>query len=245
MAENIKHKDGSPKTGKVKLYVVEEQEILLDAYRTVLPSDPTVEVVGMSGNCHQEDILDALVDINPDVLLWGIKMLQPSTITQLGAIREHFPDMGVVLLSTLYNTQSIKQLRKFAKNNSKGCAFILKHSVDTMGQLLQVVHSVVSGQVIFDSVIVEGLIGDGEAKSAFLKEFTQRELEVLGLMAKGYRNAMIAEILSVDTKTVERHINSIYSKLDMSSEIKHPRVSATMLYLRATGQLPGDIFIEA
>jgi len=118
---------------------------------------------------------------------------------------------------------------------------LLKHSIDRIGQLAQVIRAVTEGQVILDPVVMEGLIGAGEAKTAFLKELTHRELEVLSWMAKGYRNGTIAEVLCVDPKTIERHINAIYSKLNMVTDSKHPRVSAIMLYLRATGQLPyGD-----
>ncbi|MDD5095774.1 MAG: LuxR C-terminal-related transcriptional regulator, partial [Dehalococcoidia bacterium] len=163
-------------------------------------------------------------------------------IRQLEVIREQYPNIGIILLSTLYDIQGIKELREFTKKSSKGCAFLLKHSIDRIGQLTQVVHAVTEGQVILDSVVMEGLIGAGEAKTTFLKELTHRELEVLSWMAKGYRNGTIAEILCVDPKTIERHINAIYSKLNMVTESKHPRVNSIMLYLRATGQLPcGDV----
>lgn len=79
-----------------------------------------------------------------------------------------------------------------------------------------------------------------EDSSLLLRELTSRELEVLSWISKGLRNQTIAEILCVDPKTVERHINSIYSKLDLGSESRHARVSAVMLYLKATGQLSGE-----
>ncbi len=120
----------------------------------------------------------------------------------------------------------------------------MKHSIDRASQLTQVVHAVTEGQVILDSVVMEGLIGAGESKTTFLKELTHRELEVLSWMAKGYRNATIAEVLCVDPKTIERHINSIYSKLNMVTNSKHPRVSSIMLYLKATGLLPQDDCVD-
>ena len=93
-------------------------------------------------------------------------------------------------------------------------------------------------------MVMEGLIGAGEAKTALLKDLTHRELEVLSWMAKGFRNSTIADVLCVDPKTIERHINSIYSKINMGAESKHPRVHATILYLKATGQLPIEGFSD-
>lgn len=244
MTESAKS-GSSPEVKRIKLYIVEEQELLRDAYKAVMPSEATIEIAGISGDVSTESIMSVLAALQPDAVLLGTKMLQPGTITQLETIREQFPDLGIVLLSTLYDAQGIKQLRSFTKESSKGCAFLLKHSIDRVSQLVQVVHAVTEGQVILDSVVMEGLIGAGESKTAFLKELTHRELEVLSWMAKGYRNATIAEVLCVDPKTVERHINSIYSKLNMVTNSKHPRVSSIMLYLKATGQLPQDDFVDA
>ncbi len=230
---------------RIRVFIVEEQELLRDAYKAVLPSESSLEVLGISGDTDTESIMSMLSAFNPEAVVLGTKMLQPSIITEMETIREQCPDVGIVLLSTLYDIQGIKQLRGFTKNSSKGCAFLLKHSIDRITQLTQVIHAVTEGQVILDSVVMEGLIGAGETKTTFLKELTHRELEVLSWMAKGYRNVTIAEVLCVDPKTIERHINSIYSKLNMVTENKHPRVNAIMLYLRATGQLPGDVLVES
>ncbi len=229
---------------RIRVFIVEEQELLRDAYQAVLPAEATLEVLGISGDTDTDSIVNMLTSLKPDAVVLGTKMLQSSIIREMETIRDKFPDIGIVLLSTLYDIQGIKQLRGFTKNSSKGCAFLLKHSIDRISQLTQVVHAVTEGQVILDSVVMEGLIGAGEAKTTFLKELTHRELEVLSWMAKGYRNATIAEVLCVDPKTVERHINSIYSKLNLVTENKHPRVNSIMLYLRATGQLPNDALAE-
>ena len=238
------HSKPGSETKKIKLYIVEEQELLRDAYNAVLPSEPTIDVVGISGDSSTESVMSVLSALQPDAVLLGTKMLQAGTITQLETIREQFPELGIILLSTLYDIKGIKQLRGFTKGSSKGCAFLLKHSIDRASQITQVVHAVTEGQVILDSVVMEGLIGAGESKTTFLKELTHRELEVLSWMAKGYRNATIAEVLCVDPKTIERHINSIYSKLNMVTNSKHPRVSSIMLYLKATGLLPQDDCVD-
>lgn len=229
----------SPERRKVRLYIVEEQDLLREAYKAVLLSEPDLEIAGISGDTGIENIMRVLSIIPPDVVLLGTKTLQPGTITQLGTIRERFPDLGIVLLFALYDIRAIKQLREFARGVSMGCAFLQKHSVDTVHQLTQVVHAVAEGQIILDPTVMEWVVSANQT-TTFLKELTHREWEVLSWMAKGYRNATIAEILLVDPKTVERHINSIYSKLNLEADSKHPRVVSVTEYLKATGQLPTE-----
>jgi len=230
---------------EIRLYVVEEQEILREVYQTAFSTEPTIDLLGMTGGADGEEIVNALSTLNPDTVLLGTKMLQPSVTEKLEMIRESHPQVGIVLLSTLYDIKGIKTLREFTKRNSKRCAFLLKHSIDRIDQLIQVIHAVTEGQVILDPLVMEGLIGAGEPEATFLKELTNREMEVLSWMAKGYRNMTIAELLYVDPKTIERHINSIYSKLNGEADSMHPRVNSIMLYLKATAQLVHNDIVEA
>lgn len=237
MAMDKKKTELDPKENRIKLCLVEEQEILLEAYQLALSSESTIELTGISGDSSPQVIMALLSSLQPDVVLLGTKILRADIIAKLVIIREDFPDINIILLSTLCDIHGIRELRKFTRKKSGGCAFLLKHSIDRMKQLTQIVHAVVEGQVILDPVVMEGLIGAGEVETTFLKELTKREMEVLSFMAKGHRNATIAEFLYVDTKTVERHINSIYSKLNGDADSMHPRVHAIMLYLKATAQL--------
>ncbi len=181
-------------------------------------------------------------------MLLGIKFLQPATVEKLKMIRETCPDVAIIMLSAYYDVNGIKALRQFSRNASVGCAYLLKHTIDTVDQLTQVIYAVAEGRIILDPAIMEVLITSQDAKSSFLKELTPRELEVLSWMAKGYRNNVIAEILCLEPKTIERHINSIYSKLGNGTEgtdgveSKHARVHAVMFYLKATGMLPAEDF---
>jgi DNA-binding NarL/FixJ family response regulator len=227
-----------------KLFIVEEQEIFRQAYKSYFPLETSMELVGMSEYNDVKDIVAALHALNPDVLLMGTKMLCENEVKNLETIREKCPNLSLVLLSSLYDTKGIKHLREFIRGGSKGCAYLLKYSIDTMSQLTQVIYSVLDGRVILDPIVMEHLMDSGDAKSSALRDLSARELEVLNLMAKGCKNETIAEILCVEHKTVERHINSIYSKLGTNTEAKHQRVHAVMLYMQATGQLPGTTFIK-
>jgi len=99
---------------------------------------------------------------------------------------------------------------------------------------------VAQGRIIVDPVVMEALVSTGDNRSGYLRELSPKALEVLSWMAKGYRNDTIAQVLSRDVRTVGRHINSIYSKLEIDDASRDPRVNAALKYLQATGSLPKE-----
>lgn len=226
---------------KIKLYIAEEQRILRDAYLPFFATHPGIEVVGSSGETSADSIIGMARALQPDVVLLGTKVLQPATVEKLAAIRETCPGLALVLLFALYDAQGIKALREFSRGITAGCAFLLKYTFDTVEQIGQVVLSVAEGRIVVDPIVMEGLVADSEVPTSFLKELSARELEVLTWMAKGYKNDAIATVLSIEPKTVERHINNIYSKLKDCPQSKHPRIYAVMSYLRAVGLLNSEL----
>ena len=232
----------SKTSNSTRLYIAEEQQILREAYQSFFLPHPIIEVVGSSGDTSVESLLTAAMALQPDVMLLGIRVLQPTAVEKLEALREHAPDLAIVLLSAYFDIKGIRALREFSRGASVGCAYLLKHTIDTVMQLTQVVQSVAEGRIILDPAVMEGLIANADTTSTVLKELSAREMEVLAWMAKGYRNNTIAEVMYLEPKTVERHINSIYGKLGNQGDAKHMRVYATTLYLRATGQLPSESF---
>ena len=232
---------------KITIYLAEEQQILREAYQAFFSAHRDIQIVGASDDTSAESIVAAVRHFEPNVLLLGVKSVQQSTVERLATLRESCPDVGLVLLFAFYDAHGMKALREFSRDASAGCAYLLKHTVDTVDQLAQMVSAVAEGRIIVDPVVMEGLIKNPDPQSSFLSELSPRELEVLSWMAKGYRNDTIAGILSRDVKTVERHINNIYSKLqnnqlddddEMQPGSLHPRVRAALSYLKATGLLP-------
>ncbi|MEE8519484.1 MAG: response regulator transcription factor [Dehalococcoidia bacterium] len=229
----------------LRLYIAEEQQILREAYQAFFLPHPTIEVVGTSGDTSIESLVGAAVTLQPTVMLLGFKLLQAATVERLSKIREAEPGIALALLSASYDVKGIKALREFSRGAAGGCAYLLKHTIDTVDQLTQVIQSVSEGRIILDPAVMEGLITSLDAKSTFLKDLSPRELEVLSWMAKGYNNHTIADVLCLEPKTIERHINGIYNKLGTTPDSKHARVHAVTLYLRATGALPAEDFSEA
>ncbi|MDP2931349.1 MAG: LuxR C-terminal-related transcriptional regulator [Chloroflexota bacterium] len=221
----------------IKLYVVEEQEIYRELYKSILPSLAPIELLQVPPD-NAKSLSHAISSLCPDVLLMSTKKLDKNVIEELGQVRLSHPDLGIVLLLVFYNGQDIEMLRKLALTGSGGMALFLKQSLDLVAQLYSIIIAVNQGQVILDPLLT-GLLLNDKSKSPFLNQLTTRELEILSLISKGYTNSAIADTLYIDLKTVEHHINSMYSKLKAETDLirRHPRVSAARLYLKAVGEL--------
>ena len=222
----------------VTLYVVEEQEIWREIYKTNFSSGSAVSLSGISTNRDIRAIKEAVSALNPDVLLIGTKSLTRDFIEEIKQIRAGAPRIGIFILFATYLHEGIKLLRKLAARSEAGMAIYLRQSLERVDQLRQIIKSVSEGHVILDPSLTSLLFTE-KHKHMFLKGFTARELEVLSLVAQGYTNLAIAEILYIDIRTVRHHINSMYSKLraDADFDRKHPRVHAARLYLETAGEL--------
>ena len=231
--------------GTVGLFVAEEQQILMQAYQSFFSSQPAVQLRGCSGDTSGDALVDAVTTLQPDVMLLGVKALRPATVETLEMLKDACPGLGVVLLFAFYDTQGIKSLREFSRDVSVGRAYLLKHTIDTVDQLTHAICSVAEGRMIVDPTVMEELIKTGDAQSEMLRDLSPRALEVLHWVARGYRNDTIADVLSRDVKTVERHINNIYtSLLGPDDDSRHPRVKAALMYIRATGVLSTEQLLD-
>ena len=222
----------------IRLYVVEEQEIYRELFKSIFPTMAPVELLQVSPNGEINELTQVVSSMCPDVLLLSTKRLQENLVEELEQIRQAYPQIGIVLLLVFYTAQDLELMRKLAISGKGGIALFLKQSLDLTQQLVSIITSVSQGQVILDPLLTSFLLAD-KTEYPFLNQLTTRELEILSLLAKGYTNSHIAEDLYIDVKTVEHHINSMYSKLKTAADFnnKHPRVSAARLYLEATGEL--------
>lgn len=226
------------KSETVNLLVVEEQEIYREIYNSALPKNADINVLRVADIGENGSIEHTIAQLSPDVLLLSIKKLDENIIEELGRIRNTFPQMGIVILIVYYSPQDIELLRKLALCGGSGMALFLKQSLDKVQQLCRMILAVKQGQVILDSPLANFMFA-GKPDCPFLKQLTARELEILSLLSQGYTNQAIAETLFIDIKTVEHHLNNMYSKLktDPDYNAKHLRVSAARLYLEKMGMM--------
>ena len=221
----------------IKLYIIEEQEIYREIYKYILPSRASIELLEVSGNEAPLMLKQTVSELYPDVLLLSTKKLDEDIVEELEQIRMDYPKIGIVLLLVHYVSQDIELLRRLALKGDGGMALFLKQSLDQIDQLCRTIIAVNQGQVILDPQLATFMFA-GKPECPFLKQLTTRELEILSLLAQGFTNAAIAGTLYIDIKTVEHHLNSMYSKLKADSEFhdKHLRVSAAKLYFETMNE---------
>jgi DNA-binding NarL/FixJ family response regulator len=232
----------------VRLYVVEGEEIYRDIYRAILPLRAPIELLEVSNNTDIASLRKALSKLSPDVVLYSIKKPDVDIIRELEQIRIDYPKLGIILMLEICSSQDVQLLRKMALSGNGGMALFMKQSLGQIERLCKDIPAVSQGQVIID-VPLASFIFSEKPESQILKLFTPRELEILDLLAQGDTNATIAQVLFIDVKTVERHLNSMYAKFKGEPEFngKHLRVSAAKLYLDSKGELAlrGDIVVRS
>jgi DNA-binding NarL/FixJ family response regulator len=214
----------------LRVVVAEDVLIVREGVLRMLGYQDDVEVVAAV-----EDLptLIAAVDEHaPDVVLTDIRM--PPTGTDEGiqaalTLRDSHPELGVVVLSQHIDANWALDL--FARGSERR-AYLLKERVSEPGQLVAAIREVAGGGSVVDPKVVESLLTSRTRKRSALDDLTQREREVLGEIAQGKSNSAVAKSLFLSVRAVEKHINSLFSKLGLSEEQDvHRRVKAVLLYL--------------
>lgn len=189
------------------------------------------EVVGQAGTV--EELLELVASRRPDVAVVDVRM--PPTHTDEGLraahqIRRCHPGMGVLILSQYIDSSYTLQL---LAEDSRGLGYLLKERVTDVEDLAEAVRRVARGGSVVDPEVVSRLLARRRSHSA-LQDLTEREQDVLRLMAEGRSNDSIAQRLVVSPKTIETHIHNIFGKLGLEPAGEHHRrVLAVLTYLDA------------
>ncbi|MEV4803162.1 response regulator transcription factor [Nonomuraea sp. NPDC049421] len=172
----------------------------------------------------------------PDVVIVDVRM--PPTYTSEGLrvareLRSAYPGLGVLILSQYVETHFAGQLLEEAGvNGGGGAGYLLKDRVNRLDDLENGVRNVGAGGLVLDPSVVDRLLRRRRTRDP-LDELTDRERQVLGLMAEGRTNAAIARAMSVTVKTVEAHVRSIFDRLHLAhTEDDNRRVLAVLAYLQ-------------
>ena len=211
--------------------VIADDSVLLREGIVRLLEGAGFEVLAGSGDAG--DLLRHVALHRPDVAIVDIRM--PPTHTDEGlvaaaAIRERHPGTGVLVLSQHVEPGYALEL---LAEGAEGVGYLLKDRVADLEELASAVRRVAEGGTVLDPAVVSQLVGRRRQRDP-LAALTQREREVLELMAEGRSNQAIAERLFVTLRAVEKHVTSIFSKLGLpSDEDSHRRVLAVRAYLRS------------
>jgi DNA-binding NarL/FixJ family response regulator len=214
-----------------RIVLADDHYLVREGVAALIATEPDLELVA---TCRDHDeTLAAIAEHEPDVLVTDIRM--PPTGTDEGVriaarLRDERPDIGVVVLSQYVEPAYALAL---LEDGSARRAYLLKERVSDIDDLVAAVQAVAAGGSWIDPKVVEALVTvRATPPDSPLRHLTPRELEVLAEIATGKNNAAIAESLELTGRAVEKHINSIFSKLGLSEEpAVHRRVAAVLLFL--------------
>ena len=216
----------------VRVVFAEDNYLVREGTAALLQSSDEVDLIGTASAL--DELLTAVEQLKPEVVLTDIRMPPTNTTEGIDAarrIRSDHPDIGVVVLSQFAEEEYAYEL---LKDGAAGLGYLLKERVSNLDELVRALNEVSRGGSVLDPKVVEALVSakDRMAHSP-LAQLTDREREVLEHMAQGQNNASIAKSLFLTERAVEKHINSLFHKLDLTEEPDvHRRVMAVLAFLR-------------
>jgi DNA-binding NarL/FixJ family response regulator len=213
--------------------VLADDSLLLREGLARLLDEAGFEVVGQAAT--GEELLEQVDATHPDVAIVDIRM--PPTHTDEGVraaheIRARHPGVAVLVLSQFVRPSYALEL---LSEGTEGLGYLLKDRVSDLDQLASSVRRVADGESVLDPLVVEQLVSRPRSGPDPLDDLTEREREVLELMAQGRSNQAIGQQLYITEHTVEKHVKNILGKLRIpTSADDHRRVLAVLIYLNST-----------
>ncbi len=217
--------------GTIRVALAEDNVLLREGVSRLVAANEDFDLVGTASDLPQ--LLALVGEQLPDVVITDIRM--PPTGTDEGIqaaawLREKHPQVGVVVLSQYTAPRYAMAL---LERGSAGRAYLLKERVASIDELARAIRAVARGGSVIDPLVVDELVRSrARDHASSMSLLTPRESEILAEMAQGKSNAAIASALNVSERAVEKHTNSIFSKLGLSEERDlNRRVKAVLLYL--------------
>lgn len=215
----------------LRVVVAEDSYLVRQGIQRLLERDPDIDLVELCVDLPTT--LHAVETRLPRVVVTDIRMPpgnHDEGIQIAAILRARHPEVGVIVLSQYDDPAYAVRL---LDGGAAGRAYLLKERLSEPGQLSAAIRQVAAGGSVIDPRVVEGLVAARvRNERSPLAELTPREREVLGLIARGMTNQAIATSLVLSVRVVEKHINAIFSKLELGEESDvHRRVKAVLIYL--------------
>jgi NarL family two-component system response regulator LiaR len=192
---------------KIRVLVVDDHEMVRLGLVSYLETEPSIEVVGQEADGAAA--VESAAKLKPDVILMDLVMDGVDGIQAAKAILSHSPQAKVIALTSFADDELIYQVLA-----AGAAGYLLKTA--TAAEITQAILSVAQGQTVFDPHITKKLIESRQAETALHLRLTEREREVLTLIAAGQSNQEIADNLHIGIKTVKTHVSNILGKLEVS-----------------------------
>ena len=215
----------------IRVVLADDSALIREGLASMLAGRGDMELVGAGRD--GEELEELISTERPDVVVTDLRM-PPSGgregIRIASRLRSSDPHIGVVVLSQYVDPDFATELMW---EGSSGRAYLLKDRLADAPELVRAIEAVSEGRSVVDPAVVDALIEVQQRKqSSPLAELTDREREVLSLIAEGQSNAAIAASLVLTKRAVEKHVNSIFAKLELTeAENVSRRVKATLMFL--------------
>jgi DNA-binding NarL/FixJ family response regulator len=222
----------------LRVVFAEDNYLVREGTAALLDSVEALDLVATASD--RKELLEAVEEHKPQAVLTDIRMPPTHTTEGIEAAREirsAHPEIGVVVLSQYAEEEYAYEL---LKDGAAGLGYLLKERVADIDELVRALDEVSRGGSVLDPKVVEGLVHRKQHLAhSPLAQLTEREREVLEQMAQGKNNASIAGALFLTERAVEKHINSLFHKLNLTEEVDvHRRVMAVLTFLKEEG-IPG------
>ena len=222
---------------RVRVVVADDAYVIREGLVATLSRAPEIELVGVCSDGNE--LIETIAAVHPEVVITDVRM-PPSGdgegIRVAAQLRESNPQVGVIVLTQYTEAAYVVSLMD---RGTQGRAYLLKDRIRDRTELLRAISAVASGGSVIDPSVVEVLIeGRAHAADSPLTALTPREREILAEIAEGKSNAAIAESFVVTKRAVEKHVNSIFAKLNLrGSENVSRRVKAALMFLASQDRL--------
>ncbi|MDA1035777.1 MAG: response regulator transcription factor [Chloroflexi bacterium] len=226
--------------GTRSIFLLSDDQLFRAGCEYLLSSAESVDLRVSVAPVDRTQAMRALDEVAPDAVIIGVRQLKQDTLDLLTSLREARPQTGFILVFAWAGQRVIQDLRTISSKAQGGFACVSRDSVASEQHLLQLIEAVTAGRVLLDPALLDRFLAPESAGNPVTARLSNREGEVLHLMATGLTNPGIAHALCLERKAVERHINSIYTKLGDKAGEGHPRVNTILAYLEASGRLDGE-----
>lgn len=209
---------------QLRILVADDSQFMRIAYRRILDTQDNFEVVAMAAD--GEEALQKGIELAPDVAILDIRMPKMTGLETAHRLISRHPNTAIVIISAYDDPAFVEE---FFGTRPERKAYLLKNSLDDIGELIRVVETVVQGQIVLDPTIVERLARQSRPPFSRL---APAEGSVLELLAEGYDDAFIAQSLAMSQEEIAQHVRSLYEKLGLPQGTgKDQRLQAVLAFV--------------